>query len=190
MKGIFSAFGIALALGPCSARAIEVIDRTEYYEVRGNTADGLARDMAAKGPQHPTGRRAWGYTDWRVNSTYVLVPRDRGCELGDVRVQLTVVTTLPRWVPSGVPAHPRLKRDWTRLLARIAEHEDTHRAHGLEAAALAEQRIASIPLQKDCATAEKSARRALRVSVLELTAVSRAFDRETDFGRRQGVGLR
>lgn len=167
---------------------VERIERRLHYIVNAADAPGLAREMAERGPQHPTGRRAWAYTAWELRSRYALEREGRNCRLLDPAVVLEVRTTLPRWEPKAV-ASSRLRSSWRRMLDRATAHEEEHRLHALDAARAAAIAIAAVPDRGDCRAIEAQVRAALRRASAEAMRRSRVFDRTTDYGRLQGVRL-
>lgn len=182
-------FFLAMALvSPAFAGPVDIRDHTTYYDISGATAQELTAEMHRSGPHHVTGRRAWGYTSWEIQTHYALTPTAQGCELEDARASLDVVTTLPRWQVKGSP-HPRLRLLWRQMFSSMVRHEAAHREHAVEAARRTVSQLASLPLQPDCRQAEKQARAILRREVTRARQLSRAFDDETDFGARDGVSL-
>lgn len=175
---------LALAAAAPAARAgdgvaVEVIDRQAPYGVRATDAAGLAREMAERGPQHPTGRRAWAYTAWAMRARYAVERTAAGCRLVEPTIVLDVSTTLPHWRPSA-PARASLKSAWKRMLDQASAHEAAHRGHGIDAANAAAADIGRIGPGPDCADVERRVRAALRRASAEATRRGRAFDRDTD----------
>lgn len=179
----------ALAFTPTAlASTVDIRDRTTYYEVNGTTARELTAAMHASGPRHITGRRAWGYTSWEIQTDYALTPTEQGCQLADPRASLDVVTTFPHWHVKGSP-HPRLRLLWKKMFSHMVRHERVHREHAIDAAKRTVSGLAALPHQPDCRQAEKQAKAILRREVTHARQLSRAFDDETDFGARTGVRL-
>ena len=167
---------------------VEIVDRHEQYDVRASDAAGLVREMAERGPQHPTGRRAWAYTAWELRARYAIEPSKGECRLVDPAVVVEIVTTLPHWRPVR-PASSRLRASWPRMLAKAAEHEAVHRAHGIDAARVAARELADLRAAPRCADIERQVRATIRRASHDAMRRSRAFDAATDYGRRAGVRL-
>lgn len=171
------------------ADAVEIKETTEFYDVRGNTAQELTAQMSQLGPSRKiAGRRAWANTEWEVHSKYVLVPVQGGCRIEQPRVYLDVVTTLPRWqITAG--SRWKLRASWRKMLANIQLHESVHKRHALLAATNTAAALTELPTQSKCTLAARSAREILRQQVAEARRLSRQFDRTTNFGASEGVGL-
>lgn len=178
----------AVALASDVGVPVDIVDRREHYEVQATDAVGLGREMAQRGPQHPTGRRAWAYTMWELRARYAVEPGDGGCRLMGPAVVLEVTTTLPHWRPAA-PTRARLRSTWQRMLANAASHEATHREHAVDAARSAALEIARVDARESCAQVEGGVRAALRRASAEAARRSRLFDQQTDYGRRGGVRL-
>ena len=117
-------------------------------------------------------------------------PRRRGtCRLVEPKLVLDVVTTLPDWRPRGPPTRG-LRAQWGRMLGRARAHEAVHRDHAVTAAHAAAAELATIEPGPSCSDVERRVRSALRRTIGDASRRSRIFDRETDYGRRAGVGLR
>lgn len=167
---------------------VEIVERSAHYAVHGSDGNALAREMAERGPQHPTWRRAWACTAWELRSRYALERDGRPCRLLEPAVVLDVVTTMPRWEPKGV-VPMRLRASWRRMLDKAADHEREHRRHGVDAAQAAALALAAVPASGDCALIERQVRSAIRRASSDALRRSRIFDRETDYGRLGGVRL-
>lgn len=189
-KGIRLVMAVVAALGSAaaSARAVEVVDRTTRYELVGHDEAALAVGLARLGPRTPTGRRSWAYTSWELSHQYSLKPVKGGCRVEQPSVRIEIETTLPSWTPTGAVA-PSLRVRWRRMMDALVRHEAIHREHGLDAARQVAEDLHNLAIQSDCRGAERAAQRLLRRAVAEAGRRSRAFDRETQFGARDGVGL-
>lgn len=192
-RAVAAALIVATAVAvaePMTARdvPVEVIDRASTYEVTADNAVELTHEMAERGPQHPTGRRAWAYTSWELRANYTLEQSRGRCRLADATVLLEVDTTLPSWTPRH-PPRAALRLAWRRMLESAREHERVHRLHAVEAAGAAASALTNAGEASTCAGVEKRVRTALRRASDDAAAKSRQFDRDTDYGRRAGVRL-
>lgn len=179
-------------IGPSGANGrvpVEINDRAETYLLRATGVRGLAAEIEERGPQHPTGRRAWAYTGWTLDARYATEAGRTGCRLVEPTLVLVVVTTLPDWRPKGPPTRG-LRAQWSRMLGKARAHEAVHRDHAVAAAHAAAAELATIETGPSCSDLERRVRSALRRAIAEAGRESREFDRRTDYGRREGVGLR
>ncbi len=180
---------IGVADVTCSPPGIQVEDRVEYYRIEGRTARELAAQMELFGPVGSvTGRRAAGYTESELVWEHSHEMREGACRLNYLDVGVTIVTTLPEWVP---PKRGRsvLAKQWRGFMASLREHEAMHRQHGLQAAAAVLQSILAISLHAHCKDLERAIYRAARREIRRFAAESRKDDALTEFGAKQGVRL-
>jgi predicted secreted Zn-dependent protease len=102
--------------------AVHVEER--FYAVSGSSAASLNRSLLREGPT-ARGRKAHGLTEWRVSWSYVPLQRGPGCSSSRPRVDVRIVTTLPRWLEHR-EASESLARDWSLFLERLRHHESEH----------------------------------------------------------------
>src|SRR5207247_1440740 len=94
-----------------------------YYDIAGSSVQELRDEIRRLGPQGGDD----ALTVWDLQWTYGDAPAAHGCVLRNVKVTLTVTTTLPRWEPrAGTPAH--LVESWRTYLAHVRVHEAGHKA--------------------------------------------------------------
>lgn len=95
------------------------------YPVSGTTQDALLASLRRHGPKSH-GHDFFGLTETQMAYRYWKEMGEDGCRLEQIRVDLNVVITLPRWdAPRQAPYD--LRRDWTRFDQSLRRHEDGHR---------------------------------------------------------------
>ena len=165
------------------APVFTVID-VNTYEVRGTTEQEVLASMRASGPKS-NGADFFGLTETQFAYRYWKNETDDGCTLDQIRVDLGVTITLPRWdAPRDAPYE--LRRDWTRFESALRRHEDGHR----EIAEWGGREIYHVLANlrtPTCAAMDAAARRAAQ----RLREVSeqrqRRFDQQNGHGRTQGA---
>ena len=157
----------------------------DYYTIQGETSSALGGEIAAKGPVGEDGKRSDGYTRWFMRWTFNMTTDATGCLADRVTVDVDIRMTLPRWnTPPG--ANPQLIARWNRYLAALRTHEDGHRYRSEEVAwdmrrALLRERA------PDCPTLENQLNSIANGMLAQLRERQAAYDRETNFGQKQGV---
>jgi len=158
-----------------------------YYDIDGSSAGALREQIHRLGPKDG-GEARDALTVWTIDWSYAEARSPDGCGLRDVKVTLTLNTTLPRWAPpAGTP--PRLIDSWRTYLRSVMLHEAGHRA-------IAEQNArdllaALLALRgSTCQVVWDGASRTAERVVAEGRARNRAYDVETKHGQTQGVELR
>jgi len=159
----------------------------QYYDIDGSSAGALREQIHRLGPKDGGAARD-ALTVWTIDWTYAEARSPEGCSLRNVKVTLTLNTTLPRWAPpAGTPA--RLIESWRTYLRNLTLHEAGHRA-------IAEQNardlLAALLVLRGstCQEVWDAASRTAERVVAEGRARNRAYDVETKHGQTQGVELR
>jgi predicted secreted Zn-dependent protease len=166
---------------------VSLENHEQYYDIEGSSAGALREQIHRLGPKDG-GEARDALTVWTIDWTYAEARWPNGCGLRDVKVTLTLDTTLPRWAPpAGTPT--RLLESWRTYLRNVKVHEAGHRtiaeqnARDLLAALVA---LRGATCQEVWDAASRTAERV----VAEGRARNRAYDVETKHGQTQGVELR
>jgi predicted secreted Zn-dependent protease len=175
--------GVALVLAMSIAHAED--PQIAYYDISGNNAQALRRQMSAKGPLDH-GKRFDAHTDWYVKWNYRYRPTGSGCELTSVGVSVTGTILLPRWVDAD-DAASALVQKWNRYLAALRLHEDGHYAHGVSAAKEIEALAKSFHDSGQCPAMIAAFNEQAHAIIGKYNAMDVAYDRETAHGRTQGA---
>jgi len=186
--GVSATLLMTAALQAGMTQGIEVTDRVEHYRIEGERARELAAQMQQHGPLNHFGQHANGLTSWQVEWSHTSEMRDGTCRLIALKVNTTVVTTLPQWQPPR-QVRPALVRQWDKFLVKLQQHEAAHRQHGLQAAIAVREAAQAIPPQADCHALERAIASAGRREVRRYVAESRKYDVLTNFGLKEGVRL-
>ena len=179
----------ALAAWLLMAAPSAFADRNEFaienFTISGDTSLALSAEIDAKGPVGDNGKRSDGYTRWNMSWTFGMRTDAAGCLADSVSVDLDIRMILPHWdTPPG--ADPQLIARWNRYLGALRTHEDGHR-YRAEAAAGDLRRALFRERAPDCPTLEKRLDSMANQLLADLRERQAAYDRETDFGRSQGV---
>lgn len=177
------AFAVVMALAAPAAHAQNA--QIAYYDIVGNNANELRRQMDAKGPLDG-GKRYDAHTEWNIKWNYRYRPTASGCELADVTVSLSGTILLPRWVDAN-GASDALVQKWDRYVAALRLHEDGHYAHGEGAAQEIEALAKSFHGSGDCPAMTSEFKDQVRAIIAKYKALDVEYDRETDHGRAQGA---
>lgn len=143
-----------------------------HYLVTGATPEQWLESMRLLGPVHESQR--WpAHTRWRIAWWYRLA--GLWSQHLRVRTSLTVDSTLPVWKPPFEPSDAMV-RCWRELREEIDEHEQGHRAIGVEAAHALVAALLGLGLQRDAAELHRLA----AATADEVVARFRARDAEHD----------
>lgn len=187
------ALGLALIDGVGSARAeVRVIEEERSYILDASTLDEMADQLARYRAQssRDDATRSHGLTEAGIQTHYKLDPSETGdCALRDLRVEVHLTRTLPRWKPAS-PPKPEMIEIVTGMLRGLAAHEEGHRRHVLASAATIDAKLAALSLASDCIQAQRAAERIVSRALIRLQVHEMNYDLATDKGRKQGAFLR
>ena len=174
--------------GACSVACAEVIsnDTVERYPIRGASEAELRFEMSAKGPLGAGGRRFDGYTRWNIAWRYKYRLDGGLCRIDMVTTDVKVTTTLPEWNDERATPE-RLRKRWREYLAALTEHENGHRAHGMDAAREIDRGIAALPAQASCGALGNAANDLGNQIIRKYNERDLDYDRKTEHGLTQGT---
>lgn len=180
---------LCLVAGTAAAGEVTVTERIEYYTVRGSTVAELGAALARSGPIGGlVERRGSGHTVAQLTWQHTAYAHEHDCRIDAVQVAVATRTLLPHWEqPKRVDRG--LVRRWESMLAALKRHEDRHRELGREAGDAVLQALREVTTAADCDALRRRIDSAARRVVRRFRAANRRFDRETDFGIRDGVRL-
>jgi predicted secreted Zn-dependent protease len=158
----------------------------EYFTVVGNTARQLSAEIDAKGPIGDNGLRSDGFTRWSIEWHFDLESDADGCGVRRVTVDLDIRMLLPRWTPPP-STDPSLRASWSRYLSALRLHEDGHRFRAERAARDIRRAAQRARRMRDCAALTEQLNSTANALLAGLRAQQAAYDRDTGFGRKQGV---
>jgi predicted secreted Zn-dependent protease len=164
---------------PPHASDLKVQVEERFYTVSGLSAATLNRALLREGPT-VRGRRAHGLTEWRVSWSYVPLQRGSTCSSSHPRVDVSIVTTLPRW-PELSEASERLARDWSLFLERLRHHESEHQDIAMKSGRALLSVLEGLEAV-DCERLQAVAERAAAGLASRQEALHARFDVSSDYG--------
>ncbi|MCC6561749.1 MAG: DUF922 domain-containing protein [Xanthomonadales bacterium] len=180
---------LGLVAGTAAAGEGTVTEHIEYYTVRGSSVAELGGALARSGPiGGVVERRGSGHTVAQLTWQHTAYAHERECRLDEVQVAVATRTLLPHWEqPKRVDRG--LVHRWDRMLEALTRHEARHRELGREAAVAVLQALREVTTASDCDKLRRRIDGVARRIVRRFREANRRFDRDTDFGIRDGVRL-
>ena len=168
-----------------TAKQISSVVRTDYYEVRGATAEALLASLRAH-------KRFTNYaaTEWHIDWNYDYLLKPDECILRSFNVRVLIRYTLPHWVDSE-NADKALQGEWQRYFGALQLHESGHGGFGLAAG----KEMVKLVNSRDWRAADRKELKArldeeCEKTLREFRAREAAYDEKTDHGRTQGARLK
>lgn len=176
MRLAWIAVGLAVLVSasPAVARP-RIVEKTEYYDIRGATGFALLQEMNRKGPRHGFLTKAIAQTRYTSAAHATMVHRNGICRAEESVVNLDITYIYPR----PVQKLPRaLERRWRGFMADNLRHE---REHGRIARAMAveldrHQRRFALKDGLSCNRAKAQLRREMKAIVDRHERAQIAFD--------------
>jgi predicted secreted Zn-dependent protease len=161
---------------------------TSYYYVGGSSASVLAAQIDQSGPQDADGKHHPGMTRWDVQWKFNHKQEGETCGVKDVLVAVGITRTLPKWRDEEKGGRA-LKARWKKFAEALARYLDGHKEHGLKAGAEIEKVLLAIQPASNCEDLDKAANAAGERVVGKYRKLGSDYDRDTDYGRKQGATL-
>ena len=148
-----------------------------YYPVYGKTPLELHLSMKNNGPFNDiVQQRVYAEIHWRITWKFDYVNEPGKCRLGKLVLTVPTIITMPNCVDSdGAPAETHLV--WPTVLAKIRQHEDGHKAIGVEGANVLARRLRSLPAYGTCQELNRVIHNEGQRIIGEYNLANRAFDR-------------
>ena len=175
---------LGLLLQPIGGDLV-VLERPDFYEVKGSSAEELRRAMNLLGPRDDKGERRDASTHWTVRWDYRHRAVAGVCYLTSFTTTLTVDTILPKW--DGEGAVPALQERWDDFLLALEEHEGGHADIGRRAAREIQERGSALSSARSCPALVDAIKSTSKVLLARHRKEDAEYDRRTDHGRSQGA---
>jgi predicted secreted Zn-dependent protease len=163
-----------------------VIEKYEYYEIRGNSETELRCQMTKNGCRWADGKKYDSLTSWQWRWDLGSDTASRTCTADSVRVTLDVSFRFPKWIASGDAPRPLVDK-WDRYMRNLIRHEEGHRDMALEATADFARAVAGLPPVASCEDLDREVRALSRAMMAQLNADENEYDAATDHGSTQGA---
>lgn len=130
----FSASLWAVAAGPARGQETVRVETAErYYELDAATLGGAIERLNGARLEGPDGPPSQGLTRYEIEPAWRAVASDGSCRVGDLRIDVRIMITLPRW-PAVDRRPPEEQERWAMIEGAIRSHEYVHRDLTIEAA--------------------------------------------------------
>lgn len=168
---------LALVFGFANAAyaGTKTIVRMETYSVAGQNGEALMRAMNLKGPKHGFLARAMAQTRYSVQWDMDWTSAGGGCKLRRADALLTITYRYPK-VAGTIGSE--LKQRWSRFMAGVRAHEQTHGQIAREMVAAAHREITGVASSNDadCAKSKAEVRRRVNMVYADFERQQRKFD--------------
>ena len=158
-----------------------------FYEVYGDNARTLQKQLEEKRPQDGSGERFDGITDNRISYTYRYAPTENGCKFIEFSPALETTITMPRWVDADFTS--KLGKKWQSFYQALLDHELGHHDIGLRLYKELEAAGRNFETTKSCDSISDEFELVTTSLFEKYKQMDRQYDLETDHGRKLGAGF-
>ncbi|HWQ37371.1 MAG TPA: DUF922 domain-containing protein [Burkholderiales bacterium] len=180
---------LAVLLQPLTAQSEPLLrEQAGYYYIDGSSAVVLSEQINQKGPLGQDGKRHPSRTRWEVQWKFRHKMQDGVCRLEEVAVAVTVSSVRPRW-RGEIRAARQLRERWRRFVDAVERYHDFHKEQALRAGREIETVLRGAAPAKTCEALTEEANRIGEALLNKYLKVTEAYDRKTEYGRKQGATL-
>ena len=130
---------------------VEIEDSTvQYYPVHGHTPIELHMSMMQNGPFNEiVKRRVYAEIHWRFKWKFDYAHEPGKCRIDKFAVALVTTITMPKGMDAET-APAETQALWPSVVSKIRQHEDGHKAIGVEGANVLARRLQALPAYENC----------------------------------------
>jgi predicted secreted Zn-dependent protease len=163
-----------------------VIERNEYYEIRGNSEKDLRKSMCQNGCTWDDGRTYDSVTSWYWSWDYGSGYASQACSTDDFSITIEITSRYPKWVRTGEAPQPLVEK-WDDYMKNLVMHENGHRDKVVDVGAEFSAAVARLPRALSCADLDRQVRALSNELMAQLNAAQREYDADTNHGAKQGA---
>jgi predicted secreted Zn-dependent protease len=164
----------------------KVIEKNEYYEIRGKSEKGLRNQMCQNGCTWDDGRKYDSVTSWYWTWDYGSDRASQTCSTDDFSVTLEITIRYPKWVRTGEAPQPLVDK-WDGYMKNLTMHEQGHRDRVVDAAAEFSRAVARLPRALSCGERDRQVRALSSEIMAQLNTAQQEYDSDTSHGATQGA---
>ena len=160
------------------------------YSVYGFSAQQLVRQMVQNGPfSQAIGRNVWAVTKARYHYNARLMSAADGlCHIRSLRVTVSIIMTLPRWVNKSQSRNCLQKR-WKTMKDALVRHETNHKNRYITMQADIEKALGQVKPHFSCPRMHVRLDAAMEAAARRTHHWQTDYDRRTFSGQSEGVRL-
>jgi predicted secreted Zn-dependent protease len=163
----------------------EVLEKYEYYEINGNDATQLRREMSRNGIKWGDGKTYDALTTWNIKWDYDCKSTESRCRIDALKTKVNIVFRYPKWAQTDSASQQLLTR-WNSYMANLITHENGHRDMAIEHTADF-ARAASELSASSCDELDRKVEALGNERMAKLNADERDYDAVTVHGTTQGA---
>lgn len=189
MKRAWAAAIAALPITVAAAQAASVTRTYAYFDIYGNSAADLDRQLRDRGPFLESDKTHHaGASTMRFDTTVKYRNSGGMCSIAKVDVSLSARITLPRWHRTDASSDPDLAIVWDALSQDIRRHEEGHVSLARRNAERLEADIRRLPPRRGCDALKADVARTTEIVLARDDRDQQAYDRAEQAGFKRRFG--
>ena len=180
MRPIAIAAILGLAVVPLAAAdagaSVSIKAKTATYSISGKDGNALLEAMDRRGPKHGFLTHAIAQTSYTVSWAVDWKEKDGDCRVANAAATLSITYTYPQ--VKGTMS-PGLQRRWSRFMAGVHKHEETHGRLARQMVGAAEESVSGLSSKDDrhCRRTQAEFKKRIAMTYAKYEARQIEFDR-------------
>jgi predicted secreted Zn-dependent protease len=167
------------------ASGVTLTTENQYYEIIGNDAKELRKQLDKFGPHDPENGKVYdAIVEWHIKWNLYYQQGGSDCKIDRAEVLLSLTYRLPKWNPTA-QAKPAVIEKWNNYLKKLMVHEDGHADLVKAGVQNIYQTIMDLPPVATCDALATAADVAAQQGVEAIKQDDKAYDKETSYGKTQ-----
>ncbi|BCS53566.1 DUF922 domain-containing protein [Geobacter sp. SVR] len=173
---------------PAVEKKLRVKENYKYYDIQGESAADLRRQMRQNGTKWNDGKVYAALTTWDISYDYDIASENGRYSLASVTTDIDIVFHLPRRLDS-VAVSKELSGQWSDYMEHLNVHEMGHRDLAVKSAAHINELLASLGSFGSKGELRSEAERVVKAELKKMKELQVSYDADTHHGEKQGAIL-
>lgn len=169
-------------------RKLLVNEKYRFYDVKGQSAAEIRKEMSRNGTKWNDGRTYAALTSWDIRYRYDVISENGMYRISSASTDIDVVINMPRWKPEQQPLK-ELAEEWERYYRILDEHETGHRDLAVKAAGEINTILAGLGSFHSRAELDREAKKQAQEKLKQMNRIQVEYDEHTNHGIKQGAAL-
>ncbi len=188
MSNLISFFAAAILIAsPGFARAVEITEQQEYYNVSGQSLREVNERMFFRSPVVSQGEKYAASCHPDITWQFKYTAGSDWCMITAASLTARITYTMPRWAGYS-DASPEMQEKWNLFYARLFTHEEGHGRLAIEEVRKAEQEVAGLK-RRSCQELKEAISEKEAEFLKQLTKLNAEYDARTEHGNLQNAVL-
>ena len=164
----------------------EINEKYEFYDVSGDTAKEIRRQMSSNGTKWDDGETYDALTTWEIKYRYGTSTENGRCYVSSAKTDVGIIFRYPHWTTSsGAPE--KLVNRWNEYMGNLRTHENGHKDLAVQTARDISEGLSAMGSFGSCGELDKAAKALAQGKLAQLKRSQKEYDSTTRHGETQGA---